>query len=314
MNAERRALRFFDGWGDVLPWREALCASLTPQAARMLRELSARDAAGLEEIRFRTGRPVELVIGGRSRDEDVVLDQEAMGALLAALSGYSLYAFERQMAMGFIPLAGGHRAGVCGKIVEENGQAVRMSAVTSICLRVARSVPGASAPVRAHLLGKDRQVRRTLLLGAPGCGKTTVLRDAALYLSDRCGIHVAAADERGELFPSVPMREGRRLDVLSGASKALAVQILLRSMSPGAIVTDEIGHEADVAALMEAARCGVGLLASAHAEGMRGAAARPALRRLFHARAFDRYIHLGNRGRVLGVYDEEGRPCGREEG
>lgn len=297
-----------------MPWRETLCASLTPQAARTLRELNARDAAGLEEVRFRTGRPVELVIGGRSRDGEFVPDQEAMGALLAALSGYSLYAFERQMAMGFIPLAGGHRAGVCGKIVEENGQAVRMSGVTSICLRVARSVPGASAALRGHLLTEDGHVRRVLLLGAPGCGKTTVLRDAALYLSDSCGIHVAAADERGELFPSVPAHEGRRLDVLSGASKALSVQILLRSMSPGAIVTDEIGQEPDVEALLEAARCGVGLLASAHAEGMRGAMARPTLRRLFRARAFDRYIHLGERGRVLGVYDETGRPCGKEEG
>ncbi len=296
-----------------MPWREALYASLTPQAARMLRNLSARDAAGLEEMRFRTGRPVELVIGGESRDESLVLDQEAMSALLSALCGYSLYAFERQMAMGFIPLAGGHRAGICGKIVEENGQAVRMSGITSICLRVARSVPGASTPVRGHLIAEDGHVRRVLMLGAPGCGKTTVLRDAALYLSDERGIHVAAADERGELFPSVHASEGRRLDVLSGASKALSVQILLRSMRPGAIVTDEVGKEADVEALLEAARCGVGLLASAHAEGMRGAMARPALRRLFDARAFERYIHLGSRGRVLGIYDEEGRPCEKEE-
>lgn len=296
-----------------MPWREALYGSLTPQTAGLLRALSAEDAAGLEEMRFRTGRPVELVIGGRSRDEPLILDQEAMGALLSALSGYSLYAFERQMARGFIPLAGGHRAGVCGKIVEENGQAVRMSAVTSICLRVARRVPGVSGPIRRELTEESGHVRRVLLLGAPGCGKTTVLRDAALYLSDTCGVHVAAADERGELFPGAEGLAGRRLDVLSGASKALSAQILLRSMSPGAIVTDEIGRDEDVEALLEIARCGVGLLATAHADGMRGAMARPALRRLFEARAFDRYIHLGWRARVLGIYDEAGRPCRKGE-
>lgn len=296
-----------------MPWRESLYGSLTPQTARLLRELSAQDAAGLEEMRFRMGRPVELVIGGRSRDEPLILDQEAMSALLSALSGYSLYAFEKQMALGFIPLAGGHRAGVCGKIVEENGQAVRMSAITSICLRVARRVPGVSGPIRRELTEESGRVRRVLLLGAPGCGKTTVLRDAALYLSDTCGIHVAAADERGELFPGTEGLAGRRLDVLSGASKALSAQILLRSMSPGAIVTDEIGRDEDVEALLEVARCGVGLLASAHAEGMRGAMARPALRRLFEARAFDRYIHLGWRAHVLGIYDEAGRLCRKGE-
>lgn len=296
-----------------MPWREALYGSLTPQTAGLLRALRAEDAAGLEEMRFRTGRPVELVIGGRSRDEPLILDQEAMGALLSALSGYSLYAFERQMALGFIPLAGGHRAGVCGKIVEENGQAVRMSAITSICLRIARRVPGVSGPIRRELTEESGYVRRVLLLGAPGCGKTTVLRDAALYLSDTCGVHVAAADERGELFPGAEGLAGRRLDVLSGASKALSAQILLRSMSPGAIVTDEIGRDEDVEALLEIARCGVGLLATAHADGMRGAMARPALRRLFEARAFDRYIHLGWRARVLGIYDEAGRPCRKGE-
>ncbi|MDO5378287.1 MAG: hypothetical protein Q4G52_08130 [Clostridia bacterium] len=297
----------------TMPWRETLYSCLTPQAAKLLRDLSEEDAAGLEEMRFRTGRPVEFVIAGRSRDGALALDQQEMGELLGALSGYSLYAFEKQMAMGFIPLAGGHRAGVCGKVVEESGQAVRMSAITSICLRVARAVPGASAPIRPHFIEQGGRVRRVLLLGAPGCGKTTVLRDAALYLSDACGVHVAVADERGELFARLPEGKGHKLDVLSGASKALATQILLRSMSPDAIVTDEIGHEEDVGALLEAARCGVGLLASAHAEGMRGVTARPALSKLFEARAFDRYIHLGRRAHVLGIYDEAGRLCRKEE-
>lgn len=296
-----------------MPWRETLCTRLTPQAANMLRALSGEEAAQLEEMRFRVGRPAELVIGGCARDEALCLGPEEMEELLCALCGYSRYAFERQMAAGYIPLPGGHRAGLCGKLVEEDGQAARMSAVTSVCIRVARAVPGASAPIRQALVARGGRVRRVLLLGAPGCGKTTVLRDAALYLSDVCGVHVAVADERDELFAHLPEGEGRRLDVLSGASKARATQILLRAMSPDALVTDEIGRMEDVDALLEAARCGVGLLASAHAEGVRGAMARPALSRLFEARAFERVIHLGERASVLGIYDEAGRPCREEE-
>lgn len=295
-----------------MPWRSGLYGCLTEQAAGILRALGEDEAALLEEMRFRTGRPVEMVIMGKKQDRPVCLNQGEMDELLAALSGYSLYAYETQMAMGFIPLPNGHRAGICGKMIEENGRPVRMSEISSICIRIARGVPGASQPIRSELMRPDGTVRRVLFVGGPGCGKTTILRDAALYLSDEAGAHVAVADEREELFSGVGVDKGRRIDVLRGAQKAQAVTALLRSMSPEVIVTDEIGRKEDVYALLEAARCGVGVLASAHADGMKGILLRPTLRELYDARAFERYIHLGWHVESFSVYDEEGRLCGRK--
>lgn len=295
-----------------MAWRQALYPRLTQEAAALLRALADGEAASLQEIRFRAGRATELFSASGSAWRDFAPTQAELAELVAALCGYSRYAFERQMAEGYIPLPGGHRAGVCGTVVAEDGSPARMSAITSVCIRIARRVPGASKPIRAHLVGEDGLARRVLVLGAPGTGKTTLLRDAALWLSDERGLHVAAADERGELFPPEDT-PGRRMDVLRGAGKPEAVTMLVRAMAPQVIVTDEIGGEQDVRALLEAARCGVGLLASAHADGMESALLRPALRTLFETRAFDRYICLHGRGACRAVYDTLGMRIGGEE-
>ena len=295
-----------------MPWRKGLGARLTPELAALLAALGARDAARTEEIRVRRDQPVELVVAGEPRETPLALDGAGMQALLAALTGHSAYAHERQMAQGYIPLPDGHRAGVCGRAVTEQGCIVRMTEITSVVIRIARAVPGASGSIRTHLLHADGRPARALLLGPPGCGKTTVLRDAALWLSDACGLHVAVADEREELFARREAGCGRRVDVLGGAPKAQGMLMLVRALAPQVLVTDEIGRPEDAEALMEAARCGVGLLASAHADSMEDVLRRPTLRRLFDSGCFERYVLLGARGVCRAAFDGQGRAIGED--
>ena len=289
-----------------MPWRAALYPRLTPALAAALRALAPADAAALEEIRVYAGREAALVAGGRTRRLGVRTDDAQMEALLAALCGQALYSCERQLAEGYLPLPGGHRAGVCGRMARGPDGAWRLGRATSVCIRICRSVPGASEAIRPYLLDGGGAARRVLLLGPPGCGKTTVLRDAALYLSGERGLHVAVADEREELFAAAGAPAGS-LDVLGGMDKARAMTLLLRAMAPQVIVTDEIGGAGDAAALLDAARCGVGVLASAHAGSLADALRRPALHRWMDMRAFDGYVLLGRRGSVRAVYDESGR-------
>lgn len=296
-----------------MPWRETLCPRLTDELARALRALDAHQAAQAQELRIYAGGGAVLIVNGQSRRIDVRADACGMQELLSCLSGHALYSCEAQMAKGYIPLPGGHRAGVCGRMTQEDG-AWRMADVTSVCVRIARHIPGASRGIRRHLLTPDGRVRRVLLLGAPGCGKTTVLRDAAVWLADEMDRRVAAADEREELFPEGMRGICARIDVLAGMDKAQAFALLLRSMAPQAIVTDEIGSEADAQALADAARCGAGVIATAHADGMAELMCRPVLRALLEGRTFERYIHLGGHGAMLHVFDENGQEITKSGG
>lgn len=295
-------------------WREALLALLPHSVASPLAGIDAARAERVQELRFRVGQPAEAVADGKNMLFPPALDNKKMEELVAALCGYARYAYEEQMAQGFIPLAGGHRAGVCGKLTRTPEGRLHMKGVTSVCIRIARNVPGASAPIRPYLLEGSR-VRRVLLLGPPGCGKTTVLRDAALYLSDACGMHVGVADEREELF-SCGLEPGMaaRIDVLAGAEKAQAMRMLLRSMAPQVLVTDEVGRMEDVDALLDASRCGVGLLASAHASALEDVLQRPALRMLHEAKAFEIYLFLGTCGRLAWACGGDGKALTCAEG
>jgi len=278
-----------------MPYRDALCRKLSKPVADCLRGLSQDQAAELAEIRVRLNMPIELVIGRTSYMSDVLQDERELRDLVSALSGYALYRCEDQLRHGYLPLPDGHRAGICGRMVIQDGLP-SMAQITSICIRIARMVKGAAKLMYPHLMTEDRRVRSTLILGPPGTGKTTVLKDCAVYLSEN-GIHVAAADEREEMAGI--LGEGKGVDVLSGLDKAQAMMMLIRTMAPQALITDEIGREEDAEAILDAVHCGIGVLATAHADGLCDASERPVLRRLIESKAFERYVILSRvRGRL----------------
>ena len=278
---------------------------MSPKAAKCLLDLPIKQARRLEEMRFYAGQNACFVFDGQSEAQDVVFLPQDVDELVTALCGYSRYAYETQLAQGYIPLENGCRAGVCGRVTRDEHGNRRLSSPTSVCIRIARDVPGASESVLPHVAEENGRIRRALLFGPPGCGKTTVLRDAAKRLAGM-GFRVAVCDEREELFPTGTAEMG--LDVMRGVDKATAMEMLLRAMAPQAMLCDEIGNERDAQALENAARCGIGLMASAHAGTWEDVLRRPVLKRLYDAAVFERYLLLGRHGRLAAAYDAEGKP------
>ena len=100
------------------------------------------------------------------------------------------------------------------------------------------------------------------IAGGSGSGKTTLLRDFIRQLSYiEC---ISVVDERGELFP-VGYSRGDQMDVLIGCQKVEGLERVIRTMTPDTVAVDEITAEADTQALLQAAWCGVRLIATAHA-------------------------------------------------
>lgn len=116
------------------------------------------------------------------------------------------------------------------------------------------------------------------------------------------GFRVGIVDERSEIAAcsqGVPQSDlGPRADVIDGCPKASGIMMMIRSMSPDVLVTDELGRHEDADAIEEASRCGVAVIATAHALDPEDAARRPVLREVLARGAFDRAVVLG---RTLGV-------------
>ncbi len=277
-------------------WKRDLCAYLPEKLKKSLFALDEKRSATLEEIRVRVRRPVQLI--GSDYDELLWredIDEGLCATLLEGLSEHSLYAYERERNQGYFTIKGGYRIGVCGRM---GGEGV-MAEVSGFNIRIAREWKGCADAVMPHLVDPAGAPISTLLLSAPGVGKTTMLRDIARQFSDGKRVRarkVAIADERGEIagcYLGTPLLDvGQRTDVMDGYPKARAVFMLIRSMSPAVIVTDEIGGSEDAEALRDASRSGVAVVASAHAGDRRSAAARPELGTLLREGLFARVVEL----------------------
>ncbi len=189
-------------------------------------------------------------------------------------------------------------------------------------MRVARAVPGAARQLLPYMINcQEGRPFHTLIISPPQAGKTTILRDLIRYLS--CGVpelkipgfSVGVVDERGEIAASyggVPQHDlGPRVDVLDHCPKAIGMLMLLRSMSPHVIATDEIGRQQDVDAIWEMVYTGVSILATVHAAHWAELEQRPHLRELIAERVFKRYIFLSRRkgpGTIEGIWDEQKKP------
>lgn len=275
------------------------CTAVLP---REIRNICAAYAAGRgkrwEEIRLRVGRGMSLSSVGREEKvrlsgRPVQVTVQDLRTVLELATNSSYQSAAEQLKRGFYTMKGGHRIGVTGSVSVRNGQAAAFRELSSLTIRVARSVPEAAKGLEEVLM-KPMGFQSTLLLSPPGGGKTTLLRELLVILSDRYGQRIGLADERGEvaaLWKGEPqLSVGEHTDVLDGCCKAEGMMMLLRSMTPQILAADEITAQEDVEAITMAANCGVSVLATAHASDISELGRRPLYRRLLAQNIFQRAI------------------------
>lgn len=260
-------------------WKELL--SVLPPGLRT--DVDKLGRVALEEIHLRQNQPVELIIGGRSHFLNIPVRQEDLQHVVNTASRYSPWSASTA-AQGYITAPGGHRIGMCGDCVIQDGSITGIRSATSLCIRVARAFPGIGQGIPVH--------GSVLILGPPGVGKTTLLRDV-IRLRSLSGACTAVVDERGELFPAGNLFDtGPRTDVLTLCSKAAGVLMALKTMSPRCIAVDEVTEAADCKALMNAGWCGVDLLATAHAASCADLEQRPVYQPLVESGLFRQVVVL----------------------
>lgn len=303
---------------------EELFSTFPKLLRNILKELQM-DTDFLQEIRIRAERPVLAVCGNREYQSADPVSRAEVKEILACLSNYSLYACEDEIRQGFLSLPGGHRVGLAGRAVIEKGRIRTMADISSLNIRVAREVKGCADRVLPYLWRRE-QFLHTLIVSAPGCGKTTLLRDCIRQISDgsedHAGMTVGVVDERSEIAGSycgAPEKDlGIRTDVLDGCPKAEGMMLLIRSMAPKVVAVDEIGSSEEIQALASAMNCGCVLLATVHGSRMEELKKKPVLRELLEMGMFERYVFLDacrSPGEIRRILDREGRPVfGKETG
>ena len=302
---------------------------LFPEGLRDAMRSSHLEKKKLQEIRLRVNAPCILRYENQERfikkqgglsveaDRAYIVTEKEIKETMEFVSNYSMYAYEEEMRNGFLTIPGGHRVGIAGKAVMEQGEMKRLKQIGFLNIRVAHEVKGCAAVLLPHLY-IDGEWGHTLIFSPPGCGKTTMLRDLIRLLSNgnlfSAGKKVGVVDERSELaacYMGCPQNDvGIRTDVLDCCPKLQGILLLLRSMSPQIIAVDEIGTKEDLAALRYATGCGVRLFMTAHAGSFAELASRPYFKEFVQEQVVDRYVQLGMTGGQCGVckiYDKQGK-------
>ncbi len=293
--------------------------SIFPDRIRAALGEARENAETLEEIRLRANGPLFVIAGSREQrlggTEFLVHPKELEETLQCAVR-FSLYAFEEELRQGYFTLQGGHRIGVAGRVVLEQGRIRTIHPVTFLNIRIAHQMRGCADEVLPYLTEPDTgKIRNTLLISPPRCGKTTLLRDLIRQVSGGSrGVTVGVADERSEIaacYQGIPQNDvGCRTDVLDGCPKALGMMMLIRSMAPEVVAADEIGGMEDLEALRCVMNCGCRILATVHGTSVEDLKKKPGLREFLQERRFERYLVLGNTcgpGTVLSISDERER-------
>ncbi len=272
--------------------------------------------AKLIEVRVRINQPLELNFGmsdslitakGDMTDDPktaLIIDAELLRKTLNAFTTGSFYALEEELNQGYLALPGGHRVGITGQVFYNGGSIRVIRNISSINFRIAHSITGIARPI-IPFLWREGRFLKTLIIGAPATGKTTLLREVIREISSGIpalgipGIHVGVVDERSEIagsYQGIPQLDvGPRTDVLDGCSKRDGVYLLLRSMNPDLIATDEVGREEDFRVIEDIINAGVSFIATAHARNLTEAILRPGLKKVLQEGAVERLIMVSNR-------------------
>ncbi len=262
-------------------WTELL--SILPQWMRPQVNTLGKDS--LQELRLRLSYPPEMVCRGGNIKLVQPISSSDLHFVINTASKYSPWA-ATTAAQGYITAPGGHRIGMCGEAVTSNHHIDGIRTPTSLCIRIARDFDGIAKPL-------EKLKGSILIIGKPGGGKTTLLRDLIRSRSREKTDSISVVDERGEIFPEVGgFITGPRTDVLRGCSKGEGIEVLLRTMGPATIAVDEITSENDCAALLKAGWCGVDLLATAHAATKSDLYQRTVYQPLVKSRLFDHLVIL----------------------
>ena len=299
---------------------------------RGLREIFSKselDFNNLQEIRLRAEKPMairymtdDLFMKSNGKatyapTEAMIVSEAMINETLEYMLRYSRYAFEEEIRQGYITVSGGHRVGISGKVLAENGYVKSIKKIASLNIRLSHEVKGCADAVMPFIYDNGR-IRNILIIAPPCCGKTTLLRDLVRQVSDgSCkykGSNVAVIDERSEIascYQGIAQNDvGIKTDILDDCPKDIGMMMAVRSLSPSVVAVDEIGGVNDAEALRYVINSGCSVFATAHGYSLEDIKNKPVLSKLLDDGSFERFIIMkksNKPGCIAAITDKYGK-------
>ncbi|PLS01711.1 stage III sporulation protein AA [Neobacillus cucumis] len=297
---------------------ETILTFLPKNLASLISQIPPNQKEEVEEIRIRINRPIEITLKGAPRFLSYIIKPEDAFHLLNKISQFSIYTLEEELKRGYITISGGHRIGLAGKVILENGKVKAIRDISSFNIRIAREKVGIAESIIPFIYQEEWM--HTMIIGPPQTGKTTLLRDIARIISSGyspksiSASKVGIVDERSEIAGSLngipQLTFGHRLDVLDACPKAEGMMMMIRSMSPEVLIVDEIGRREDAEAIQEAVHAGIRLMMTTHGSSLEEIRKRPSLRDIMDQRIFERFVILSRAsgpGTITRILDANGK-------
>lgn len=277
------------------------------------------------EIRMRIQKPISvnynntyyfLGQSGLCNEKDAIIcTSEMLHKVLSKASKFSIYSINEELKRGYITAQGGIRIGVVGEVVQEKNEILTVKNFSSINIRIPHQIAGSAYKISKFVLDSNIP-QNTLIVGSPGTGKTTILRDLCNQVYNiKKDCNILLLDERMELaccVQGVPqLKVGGSTDVITGGEKHSNITNGIRSMSPDIIAVDEIGSLQDIKAIEYAVNCGVAIFATIHSKNIQQLVKKEELKYLLNQKAFKRIVELSNengKGTIENIYDENLKP------
>lgn len=263
--------------------------------------ISEEEVNIIEEIRIRINLPIIVKLAEKEKIIDYKVSTEDINYIFQKICENSIYAYQNQIANGFVTIKGGNRVGIVGTAVVQNGKVTNLNYVSGLNFRIAQEIIGCSNKIMPNII-RGETIYNTLIIAMPGMGKTTLLRDIIRNLSNGFidgntkikGQNISVIDERGEI--SATYRGGSqndlgiRTDVLNDIPKAIGMKMAIRSMAPQIIAADEIGSVDDVNAIQYAICCGIKGIFTAHGNSVEDVKKNTELKSLIDNKIFEKFI------------------------